>query len=60
MNRVSTGICRFARAVQYGLHMRLETQDMQEQRWASLRSCAMQTGFLYPANERAARRPYLG
>lgn len=59
MDRVSTGICRFARAVQYGLLMRVETQDMQEQGWSSLRSCAMQTEFLYPASERTARRPHL-
>ena len=56
MNRISAGILDMARAMQFGLHMRSETQEMRDQGWANLRSCAMQTDILGPVTGSAARR----
>lgn len=58
MNRVSLGVSRLARAVQYGLHMNAAVRSMQDQGWRSLRSCALETEFLIPANGRIARKTY--
>jgi len=58
MNRVSLGVSRLAKAVQYGLHVNAAVQSIQDQGWRSLRSCALETEFLTPASGRTDRKTY--